>query len=485
MASEDQTNVFEVKVCDDNQIRVEGTENFPNCPVTIDDLHRRTTQVLVNMLREGRLVDEEEFKVLGEHLYKVLFGNVVGEAVRKSYVVGPTRVELGFEQKQAGLSSWPWEYLYCPLEETKKGSGCFLAGQDNVILTRRLKLDGTPRGLRIDKLPLKVLFVASSPKLQDIERPKQLDANQGSEKVLMVEYESVLEEIKKLGKEMKEKFGEEMIKVTALLPEEKVDETGGVVSRATWENFRALVKTEEPHAIHFLGHGKWDSVENAGAILFMKNDGTVDPCWEGAVAAFLMTVPSLRLVFLQACESAQSDPYQAFSGVAEQLAQKGIPAVVGMQTKINHLVANRFARTFYEALADRLTVDAAVQKARATMSDASSDSVRRLGFGLPVLYLQNSEPLFAPVGPTGIQAGAGVSPAGPTTPPLPEFVNCPWCGARNKSNNPNCRVCAGPFFCEHCKARVEESGQYCVKCTEPLKQPRTSPPKKDNVDGFG
>ena len=471
MASELSIKVFEVKVCDDNQIRVGGTQEFPNCPVADDELQRRTTQVLVDMLREGRLVDKDEFKVLGENLYKVLFGNVVGEAVRNSYLVGFTKIELGFEKKQADLSSWPWEYLYCPLDEAKKGSGCFLAQQDNVIVTRRLKLDGAQRGLRIDKPPLKVLFVASSPKLQNIDA-KQPDLKAGDEKVLWVEYESVLEEIRNLGEEMKTKLGEQMIKVTALLPEEKVEKDGTKVQKATWENFRAKVKNEEPHAIHFLGHGKWDSEEEAGAILFMKNDGSVDPRWEDDVARCLMPLPSLSLVFLQACESAQSDPYQAFSGVAEQLAQKGIPAVVGMQTKINHLVANKFARAFYEALADRLTVDAAVQKARATMSDASSDSAHRMGFGLPVLYLQKSESLFAPIGPTGTPAGSGVISAGPTTTPmLPESFVCPWCGGRNISDDNFCATCRGQVVCLTCKTRIARQRLDCGSCGMPLRQP--------------
>src|SRR5208282_6851868 len=99
------------------------------------------------------------------------------------------------------------------------GTGYFLADQVKLILTRRLRLDLPLRSLRIDKLPMKVLFVASSPKGFDVE------------------YENVLE--------LLESFGPEMIKVTPLLPYEP----DGITPKATWLNFTAMVDNEEFHAI--------------------------------------------------------------------------------------------------------------------------------------------------------------------------------------------------------------------------------------------
>jgi len=433
MPLDDPIKVFRVKVGKDGTIRVEreqGSEDVRDCAVKVDDLQRRTTQVLVTMLREGRLAGEEEFKVLGANLYRVLFENEIGEAVRKTFYqrMRFMRVELEFEKGQETLSSWPWEYLYCPEEEGQGGSGYFLADQVKLILTRRLRLDLPLRSLRIDKLPMKVLFVASSPR------------------GFAVEYESVLE--------LLESFGPEMIKVTPLLPYEP----DGITPKATWLNFTAMVDNEEFHAIHFLGHGKWDAGTKAGTILFMKKDGTLDPRSDNEVATTLMGYSSLRLVFLQACESAQSDPYQAFSGVAQQLAQKAIPAVVGMQYKINQQVANRFAKAFYEALAQRNTVDAALQKARKTISEEFSDQTQRLGFGLPVLYLRESDSMFAPWGPAGAQEKA----------PLSEFVPCPWCQARNKVADKFCGNCSGSLVCSNCKTRVDQPRKFCGECSAAL-----------------
>ncbi|HVN79589.1 MAG TPA: CHAT domain-containing protein, partial [Terriglobia bacterium] len=300
MASERPITVFQVIVGKAGTITVAReprSEDIPICKVIIDKLQQRTTQVLVGMLREGRLKSEEEFKVLGANLYRVLFANEIGKAVTDALYqpLKLVRVELEFDEEQEILSSWPWEYLYCPEEYGQAGSGYFLAGQKRLVLTRRIRLN-VSRRQPIDKPPLKVLLVASGPTGHPIE------------------YDKVREAI--------ESPGTEMIKVTALLPSGEP----GKALKATWSNFTDMLDAEDFHAIHFLGHGKWDSDKKVGTILFMRKDNTADPRSQDEIATTLMGMSSLHLVFLQACESAESDPYQAFSGVAQQLAQKAIPA---------------------------------------------------------------------------------------------------------------------------------------------------------------
>jgi hypothetical protein len=454
MPREAPNRFFSVVVGTD-AIRVErepGCADLPKCAIERDGLQRRTTQVLATMLREGRLKDKEEFQILGENLYNILFDNDIGEAVKKAFgqPLQFMRVELEFEEGQEALSSLPWEYTYFP-GEYGKGGGYFLAEQVKLVLTRRLRLD-TPRSLRIDKPPLKVLFVASSPKGFDVE------------------YEKILEVIGSRP---------ELIKVTPLLPYDG-DDSEKTIPKATWQNFTAMLENEEFHAIHFLGHGRWDAGAKAGTILFMKKDGTADPRADNEVATTLMGFSSLRLVFLQACESAQSDPYQAFSGVAQQLAQKAIPAVVGMQYKINQQVANKFASAFYEALAQKLTVDVALQKARRTIVDEFSDPIQRLGFGLPVLYLRESDSMFAPAGSVGAQT------------PQSEFDACPWCQARNKVTEKFCGDCSGSLACSNCKTRVDRRRKFCGECNAPLvpgvaatASPAQPPPAISGGDSFG
>lgn len=445
------------------EIRVEqqGGTDIPNCDIKKrNDLQFRTTLVLVDLLRQGRLNDRDEFQILGENLYKILFDNKIGAALKAAFdqPLELMRVELEFEEGEEELSSLPWEYVYLPADFA--GGGYFLAEQRKVVLTRRLRLEDS-RPMRIDKPPLKVLFVASSPK----ERVPNPRGQEGETLDYKVEYEQVLEVLRG--------FGSETIKVTSLLPYEQ----DGITSWATWQNFIFMLQNEEFHAIHFLGHGKWDGKK--GTILFMRKDGSPDPVPDSMIANALMGFPSLRLVFLQACESAYSDPYQVFSGVAQQLAQKKIPAVVGMQYKIHQQVANAFASEFYRALAERCTVDASIQKARWKIAVDFSNSIERLAFGLPVLYLRDSEPLFSTSAPVGT----------PQTITPSEYVACPWCPVRNKITDKYCGDCEGSLVCPNpnCKTRVDRPRNTCGECNAPLNRgkptgaasPSTALPGKD------
>jgi hypothetical protein len=446
MAQQDPTKFFRVTVNKEEitVVRDPDSAEIDSCPVTATSLQLWTTQALVKMLREGRLTDEEEYRVLGANLYDIVFNNRLGTVIRESWNKEEQafKVELGFGKGQNILPTFPWELLYCPTEFGKEGSGDFLAQLPNLILTRRLTLDGTPRSLRIETPPVRILFVASGPTGHEVE------------------YESVLEAIQNLGSEM--------VEVNTLLPN-----VPGKL--ATWENFKTALKLK-PHAIHFLGHGKWDKERNAGTIVFMKDNNTEDPRTESEVANNLVGKTDVRLVFLQACESAQSDPYHAFSGAAQQLAQKGIPAVVGMQSKINHQLANLFAREFYEALAKRLTVDAALQTARIKISETPADLAQRLGFGIPLLYIRKSDPLFPPADASSGQPEVIIrpvpTPALTAAPMSSEFVDCPWpgCGKRNRSTYPLCKECGGQLLCKK-GHRVQDAGKLCPYCRSPLEQP--------------
>ena len=64
------------------------------------------------MLRHNRLVEEEEYKILGANLWTILFDNKIGESLNDALRSGPTetqlvRVELVFDKGQEELASWP------------------------------------------------------------------------------------------------------------------------------------------------------------------------------------------------------------------------------------------------------------------------------------------------------------------------------------------------------------------------------------------
>ncbi len=457
MPDEGSIDVFSITVFDEDKI---DARRFPKSSGDIrvckvqppGELAKQTIEVLIDMLRGNRLCDWKEFRVLGSYLYSVLLDNDIGKALTDAVYAPKSkmlRVELQFDtsgprQQGLNLSSWPWEYLYCPVQPGG-GTGYFLGDKFNLVLTRRLRLDKT-RNLGVDDGPVKVLFVASQPDGMSIE------------------YQGVYEAIQEM-----QQNSPGTIELAELLPSAKLPSMDNPTPWENYSRFLQQARTWNPHVIHFIGHGKWYPEERVGKIAFVGKDRQPDWRLDTEMAEQLSQVPSVRLVFLQACESATSSEYQDFSGLAMWLAQKYIPAVVGMQCRVRNLVANQFARRFYEALAKGEAVDAAVQMARSRIREESKDPADRLAFGLPVLYLRESGALFASA-PGNVSSGpAGMSAGAPSQLAPANIIICPKCGREYKSNLLCCDFCGElKRTCPKCGKVVRSDARFCGFCREHL-----------------
>ena len=367
-----------------------------------DHLTWDTISTLAKILRENRLSAAnapDEFITLGRNLWKVLLDNKAG-ALLLNELKNPNldllRVELEFADGQQTLSRWPWEYLYIPANAGIPGSADFLAGRVSLVLTRRLALEGW-RPLSVDT-KLKVLFVAA--------RPNDVGP---------VGYERVLEVLQELE-------AQGLIELNALVdavgPDNKIEVTGpDWLPKASRDNFNGLLAGWGPHVVHFIGHGKCEA--EASFIAFVDQAANAD--WFKEDELRLVNNKSVRLVFLQACETAMplADPYHAMFGFARRVAGAGIPAVIGMQYRVTNRVAETFAKNFYKALADHETVDVAVKNARmAVMALKPVPGEAGRPFGLPVLYYNE-----APGSPGGVlvpeppsSSQGGVQPRQATAP---------------------------------------------------------------------
>ncbi len=137
-----------------------------------------------------------------------------------------------------------------------------------------------------------------------------------------------------------------------------------------------------PHVLHFIGHGGFD--EDVGGYLVL-DDGRGGPQLADAeVLASYLRGSSVRLVVLNACESARTDPTDSFAGVAPRLVQAGLPAVVAMQTFLPDPIAPIFSGAFYRGLADGLPVDAAVAAGRVALFGHAPANAY---WSIPGLYL--------------------------------------------------------------------------------------------------
>jgi len=364
-------------------------------PLTIHPLQNQTIEMMVAMLRENRLRDEQEYQVLGANLWTVLLGNEIGKRLHDELQVPKQliRVELEFTGEQGWMARWPWEYLYCPLNPSAAQSGYFLARRTSrLLLTRQVGLREGTRRLLVDRPPVKVLLVVASP-----------DPSDETEALARVQYERLYEALQDFAKPLEGRLEGRIELISLIAPHRQSTEyVAGEPPRATYQNFLNVMQNRSPHVVHFVGHGK--CVKDGGQLAFVGPDYKAQWIPGATIAEDLQDLEETRLVFLQACESALPDPYQAISGVAMQLAHRNIPAVVAMQYAVENAVASDFARAFYGALVESRPVDVAVQEARSNVAGHVGDWSFGRAFGLPVLYLRQSEALV----PSEDRRGAGL-----------------------------------------------------------------------------
>jgi len=414
---------FLLEISRDNTIAMEylalntKREKKDPLPLGVSELECDFITSFINRLYTNTL-NADDLRLLGKALYKAIFPGEINtrfeqvcKAVSDEYYAGNRgrrlRVHITVDEGSK-VAAWPLEFL-CDDNDT------WLATAQFITLSRSQKsrLDYEPPVTH--PLPLNVLVVISSPR--------------GMGGVLSAK---VVEEILKLGREesypteefhsprlsslasRRAKPSEPQVKVTVLgQVDEKVPGATYLDKPATFAHLRQVLEEKEsalPDVLHFIGHGQIDS-KNKGQLVFVKNDGGPDPVY-GDDLGNLFPSPNrmLRLVVLQACQSAATSTGTGFMSVAAQLFKRNIPGVVAMQFDIDNAYATLFAADFYESLAQGHEVDAAVQRGRVKITNEETRwSVRH--FGTPVLFMLNPYGIIVPVGI--------VPPAEPryTTPP--------------------------------------------------------------------
>ncbi len=126
--------------------------------------------------------------------------------------------------------------------------------------------------------------------------------------------------------------------------------------------------TQKPDIIQFVGHGIYQ--DGKGHLALVDED--TGKTWlvddERFANLYMGYDDNLGLICLATCESAQSDDPQSFLGIAPQLVQRGVPAVVAMQYEVYIETAKVFLEDFYTVVAARKPIDWATQSARNAIS---------------------------------------------------------------------------------------------------------------------
>lgn len=246
------------------------------------------------------------------------------------------------------LAALPWEFLYNP------DLGDFVCLNVNTPLIRYLEMGQEIDPLRV-QMPLNVLAVSAQPDGVDrlsVEREKD---------------------------RIRSAFGE--LSNQGLL-------YVGWLDNPSLSELQAHLRAHPWHVLHFMGHGGFDAHQGGVVVMRQEDDSRYALITAQVLGRALENAPTLRLVFLNACETSSGDERDIFSSTAATLARRGIPAVLAMQFEVTDAAAIAFARTFYESVATGQPIDTAVSQARVAIT---ARSALTLEWGTPVLTMRSSD----------------------------------------------------------------------------------------------
>lgn len=276
---------------------------------------------------------------LGGTLYQALFDPSIQRAYARSRAETGGRLRLKLTVPQPELARLPWEYLH---------DGQRFLGLD--LDTPIVRGVVTRRWPPSQDMPLRLLILGASPL-------DQARLEIGKEHAL------IAEELERM-----EQRGEIAIRYLR-------------GARITRELPKVLLEFA-PHVLHFAGHGTLDG------LILEDETGRSRPLTGTGLRDLLGNVKSLQLVVLNACELAGTAQERKRLSVAARLVQIGLPMAVGMQFQISDRAALAFSEGFYEALAQRMPLEAATVWARVRISYyLSQDHIETLEWGTPVIHM--------------------------------------------------------------------------------------------------
>lgn len=286
------------------------------------------------------------FDILFVGRIRSLFDQSIGRVQGTGYGL---RIKLHIDPENsdiARLASLPWELLY--REETRD----YLCLSSKTPLVRYLDVQRSFELLPFQP-PLRVLVVVANP-----AGTKPLD--------LEKERESI-----------RQSWGG------------KADVEVDFLDSATIPELRKRLAEAEYHVLHYMGHGAFDPRQGIGVLAMEKENGEMDLLDGKTLGILLRDETSIRLVFLNACDTGklghttEQDP---FAGVATALVMAGVPAVVAMQFPISDKAALAFAECFYPQLAKGVPVDASVAESRKAIRVTDRQSME---WAIPVLFMRS------------------------------------------------------------------------------------------------
>jgi CHASE2 domain-containing sensor protein len=290
---------------------------------------------------------------LGTHLYQAVFcaGKRDIEAfLEQAYGGAATDVSLAgvrirLRLGPAEIAALPWELLYSQRRDH------FFGTTPDTVLLRFVELRRPVRPLKA-RSPLRMLVVIPD---SDLDVVKERDA-----------LKKALEKL-----------------------EGRLVQTQTLEGRVTFEALNTVLRRDEFHLLHFIGHGRFEKDE---PFLVLNGEaGGEDLVSQRRMSALVEGHPTVKLVVLNSCEGARLSSSRPLVGMAAGLVRAGVPAVIAMQFAIDNDQATLFASEFYGSLFDSRWagwVEVALGRARGALGrDFEGDRV----VGAPVLFLRGPD----------------------------------------------------------------------------------------------
>ena len=349
---------------------------------------------------EDNATDEELLKEFGRQLYALLLPDPIETHFNQTEAVArrmghKVRIRLTVDSDE--LARLPWEFTY------RQEAGYFFSIHPMTAFSRYLRLPMPPGPVRRREGPLHLLLIISSP---HDHIPLNAD-----------EWEQIV--ANSLAKPLEE--GSLVMKV---------------VKQATRREIGSALLDQSPDIVQFVGHGVYRDGKGHLALV----DGNSGNCWfvDDACFADIFLSGGTFGPDLPGHLPERDERFTAeLPGIAPQIVQRGVPAVVAMQYDVRFSTAKVFLEEFYKAVAARKPVDWAVQWARNQISLEAG--LGRRDFATPVLFTRASDGnVFGPATDTADHEsntdlqGAGGKAGQPATgvQTVPEVVETPQPQAR-------------------------------------------------------
>jgi len=342
----EQYTDFALHIGPDGHARADSDEGQRSATISLDIPEE--VKLTVDLIELDH-TNADLLKKFGKLLYQIIFPATIDRHFNQTEAVArskDSKVRIRLTIEPDALAQLPWEFLY------REERGYFLATNPDTVLSHYLDLPLPPGYVRQGEGPLHMLTIISNPKDQpqlDVERWDQI-----------------------VRQALSKPLGEGQL-------------TLQTVGQATFENIEAALLDHPPDIVQFVGHGVYQ--RDKGYLALVGENGNTCIVDDKQFAQIFAGVQDrLGLVCLATCESAKSDSPQSFLGIAPQIVQRGVPAVVAMRYPVRVSTAEIFLESFYKAVAARKPVDWAVQWARNAIS--IQVGLNNRDFATPVLFMR-------------------------------------------------------------------------------------------------